>query len=43
VSEAAATGTPLEKPLELPEDEVLKPVTVAVRALLGVVGSGGSA
>ncbi len=43
VSEAAATGTPLEKPPELPDDEVLKPVTVAVRALLGVVGSGRSA
>jgi Fusaric acid resistance protein-like/FUSC-like inner membrane protein yccS len=43
VSEAAATGTPIEKPPELPEDEVLKPVTGAVRALLGVVGSGRSA
>jgi uncharacterized membrane protein YccC len=43
VSEAAATGTPLEKPPELPDDEVLKPVTGAVRALLGVVGSGRSA
>ncbi len=43
VSEAAATGTALEKPPELPDDEVLKPVTGAVRALLGVVGSGRSA
>jgi uncharacterized membrane protein YccC len=43
VSEAAATGTPLEKPPELPGDEVLKPVTGAVRALLGVVGSERSA
>ena len=46
VSEVAATGTPLGKlgkPPELPElpdDEVLKPVTEAVRALLGVLGSG---
>ena len=43
VSAAAARGTALEKPPELPDDEVLKPVTVAVRALLGVVGSGRSA
>ncbi len=43
VSEAATTGTPLEKPPELPDDEVLKPVTVAVRSLLGVVASGPSA
>ena len=41
VSEAAATGTALSKSLDLPElpdDSVLKPVTGAVRALLGVVG-----
>jgi len=38
VSEVAATGTPLEKPPELPDDEVLKPVTEAVRALLGILG-----
>ena len=41
VSDAAATGTPLGKPPELPDDEVLKPVTEAVRALLGVLGSSG--
>ncbi len=40
VSEAAATGTALVSPPELPEDETLKPVTEAVRALLGVLGSG---
>jgi hypothetical protein len=39
VSEAAANGTGVEPP-ELPEDETLKPVTEAVRALLGVLGSG---
>jgi hypothetical protein len=39
VSEAAATGT-LAEPPELPVDETLKPVTEAVRALLGVFGSG---
>ena len=42
VSEVAATGTPLEKPPELPDDEVLKPVTEAVRALLGILGILGS-
>ena len=40
VSEAAATGTPLAQEPGLPEDETLKPVTEAVRALLGVLGSG---
>jgi hypothetical protein len=43
VSEAAATGTAVPMPPELPElpgDETLKPVTEAVRALLGVLGSG---
>ena len=40
VSEAAATGKPLDAPPELPDDETLKPVTEAVRALLGVLGTG---
>ena len=40
VSEAASTGKPLETVPELPDDETLKPVTEAVRALLGVLGSG---
>jgi uncharacterized membrane protein YccC len=40
VSEAASTGTPLPTGLELPDDETLKPVTEAVRALLGVLASG---
>jgi uncharacterized membrane protein YccC len=40
VSEAAAAGTPVQTPPELPEDETLKPITEAVRALLGVLGSG---
>jgi uncharacterized membrane protein YccC len=39
-SEAASTGKPLETVPELPGDETLKPVTEAVRALLGVLGSG---
>jgi uncharacterized membrane protein YccC len=39
VSEAASTGTPLPAALELPDDETLKPVTEAVRALLGVLAS----
>ena len=40
VSEAASTGTaPAEWP-EWPEDETLRPVTEAVRALLGVFGTG---
>ncbi len=39
-SEAASTGKPLETVPELPDDETLKPVTEAVRALLGVLGSG---
>jgi uncharacterized membrane protein YccC len=41
VSEAAATGTPLENKPGLPDDETLKPVTEVVRALLGVLGGGG--
>jgi uncharacterized membrane protein YccC len=40
VSEAASAGTPLPASLELPDDETLKPVTEAVRALLGVLASG---
>ena len=40
VSEAAATGSALVKAPELPEDETLGPVTEAVRALLGVFGTG---
>jgi len=40
VSEAASTGTPPPAALELPDDETLKPVTEAVRALLGVLASG---
>jgi hypothetical protein len=40
VSEAAEAGTPLGSPPELPDDETLKPVTEAVRALLGMLGSG---
>ena len=40
VSEAASTGTALEVAPELPDDETLKPVTEAVRALLGVLGTG---
>jgi uncharacterized membrane protein YccC len=43
VSSAAAMGTGLAKPPELPDDEVLKPVTGAIRALLGVLGNGRSA
>ena len=40
VSEAAATGSALAEPPELPDDETLRPVTDAVRALLGVLGTG---
>jgi uncharacterized membrane protein YccC len=39
VSEAASAGRPLPTGLELPEDETLKPITEAVRALLGVLAS----
>ena len=39
VSEAAATGEALKAPPELPDDETLKPVTEAIRALLGVFGT----
>jgi len=40
VSEAAATGSALAETPELPDDETLRPVTDAVRALLGVLGTG---
>jgi hypothetical protein len=40
VGEAAATGSALATAPELPDDETLKPVTDAVRALLGVLGTG---
>jgi uncharacterized membrane protein YccC len=40
IAEAASTGSAVPRPPELPEDETLKPVTEAVRALLGVLGSG---
>jgi uncharacterized membrane protein YccC len=40
VSEAAATGSALAKAPELPDDETLRPITDAVRALLGVLGTG---
>jgi uncharacterized membrane protein YccC len=40
VSEAAATGSALAEPPDLPDDETLRPVTDAVRALLGVLGTG---
>ena len=40
VSEAVAAGTGLAEAPELPDDETLKPVTQAVRALLGVLGGG---
>ncbi len=40
VSEAASTGMPLTDLPELPDDETLKPVTAAVRALLEVLSSG---
>jgi uncharacterized membrane protein YccC len=40
VSEAAATGSALAEAPELPDDEALRPVTDAVRALLGVLGTG---
>ncbi len=40
VSEAATTGEALEAAPELPDDETLRPVTEAIRALLGVLGTG---
>ena len=41
-SEAASTGERLETAPELPDDDTLKPITEAVRALLGVLGVLGS-
>jgi len=40
MSEAAATGSALAEAPELPDDETLEPITDAVRALLGVLGTG---
>jgi len=40
ISEAAPAGKPVPAGLELPDDETLKPITEAVRALLGVLASG---
>ena len=40
VSEAALTGTELAAVPSLPDDETLKPVSEAIRALLGVLGPG---
>jgi hypothetical protein len=40
VGEAAATGSALAEAPQLPDDETLGPVTDAVRALLGVLGTG---
>jgi Flp pilus assembly protein TadB len=40
VSQAASGGAPVPACIELPDDETLKPVTEAVRALLGVLASG---
>ena len=40
VAQAASTGSALAREPELPEDETLKPVTEAVRSLLGVLGRG---
>jgi uncharacterized membrane protein YccC len=40
VAESAVSGVPLAAAPELPDDEVLRPVTLTVRALLGVIGSG---
>jgi uncharacterized membrane protein YccC len=40
IAQAASTGSAVPGTPELPEDETLKPVTEAVRALLGVLGSG---
>ena len=40
VGEAASTGTALAQAPEWPDDETLRPVTEALRALLGVFGTG---
>jgi uncharacterized membrane protein YccC len=40
VSEAARTGTELAPVPDLPDDEILRPVSEAIRSLLGVLGPG---
>jgi uncharacterized membrane protein YccC len=40
VGEAARTGMPLAAVPDLPDDEILKPVSEAIRALLSVLGPG---
>jgi uncharacterized membrane protein YccC len=40
ISEAAPAGKPVPAGLELPDDETLKPITEAIRALLGVLAGG---
>jgi uncharacterized membrane protein YccC len=40
ISEAAPAGKPVPGGMELPDDETLKPITEAVRALVGVLASG---
>jgi uncharacterized membrane protein YccC len=40
ISQAAPAGKPVPAGLELPDDETLKPVTEAVRGLLGVLATG---
>jgi hypothetical protein len=40
VGQAAETGTAVEPVPGLPDDEILRPVSEAIRALLGVVGPG---
>jgi hypothetical protein len=40
VGEAARTGMPLAAVPDLPDDEILKPVSEAIRALLSVFGPG---
>jgi len=40
IGEAARTGMPLPELPGLPDDEILKPVSEAIRALLGVLGPG---
>jgi hypothetical protein len=40
VSEAARTGTELAEVPGLPDDEILRPVSEAIRSLLSVLGPG---
>lgn len=40
IGEAARTGMPLPELPGPPDDEILKPVSEAIRALLGVLGPG---